>query len=196
MCVGWDCGRTGVEGWEQQGSQESSSSSSSSDDQSGQASQMQSSHTYIAPGARWTWPIPSHPSSNPLILGMSQSAGCEATGQWAPIRKMAGFDASRGTGGTEKSQREWHNIIPELLTMVLRYLRTAVSLPTVWPARTWVPGPGSVPACQPVPASLCLPARLPINHCWATPAEDWPEWESSTLVNLAVSPVVLWVARG
>lgn len=45
---------------------------------------------------------PSHPSSNPLILGMSWSAGCEATGQWAPIRKMAGFDASRGTGGTKK----------------------------------------------------------------------------------------------
>lgn len=42
---------------------------------------------------------PSHPSSNPLILEMSQCAGCEATGQRAPIRTMAGFDASRGDGG-------------------------------------------------------------------------------------------------
>lgn len=51
---------------------------------------------------------PSHPSSNPLILEMSRSAGCEATGQWVLIRTMAGFDASRADGGTE-SQREWHN---------------------------------------------------------------------------------------
>lgn len=48
-------------------------------------------HTYMAPGARWTWAIPSHPSSNPLILGMSQSAGCEATGQSAPIREDGGI---------------------------------------------------------------------------------------------------------
>lgn len=59
---------------------------------------------HTAPGAMRTWPIHPNPSSNPLILEMSRSAGCEATGQWAPIRRMAGFDASRGTGD-RKSKR-------------------------------------------------------------------------------------------
>lgn len=60
---------------------------------------------------------PSHPSSNPLILEMSRSAGCEATGQRVLIRTMAGFDASRATGDKRKSKRiaQWLlSIMPQL----------------------------------------------------------------------------------
>lgn len=35
--------------------------------------------------------IPPIKQSNPLILEMSRSAGCEATGQTAPIRKDGGI---------------------------------------------------------------------------------------------------------
>lgn len=81
---------------------QSSQESSSSDDQSVQASPNAECTLIHSTRGQMDLADPSHPSSNPLILGMSWSAGCEATGQWAPIRKMAGFDASRGTGGTKK----------------------------------------------------------------------------------------------
>lgn len=84
---------------------------------------------------------PSHPSSNPLILEMSRSAGCEATGQRVLIRTMAGFDASRATGDKRKSKRiaQWLlSIMPQLACyglaapgLVPGYLGTGV-LGVIW----------------------------------------------------------------
>lgn len=58
MCVGWDCGggRTGVEGWERRAVRSRAAAMISQFKQA----RMQSAHSYIAPGARWTWPI--HPT--------------------------------------------------------------------------------------------------------------------------------------
>lgn len=74
-----------------------------------------------------------------------------------------------GRGEQKKSKRmaQYHTTGNK----VGRYLGTAVSMPTVWPARTWVSryqGGGGVH----------LPACLPIIV--------GPDWESSTPVNLAV----------
>lgn len=111
---------------------------------------------------------PSHPSSSPLILEMSRSAGCEATGQRALIRTMAGFDASRATGDRE-SQREWHN--------GLSYHSLHA---TVWPGRYGA----SVPEY--------LGTWVPSRHCWALGEKVWALGQTGerelTLVNLAVSP--------
>lgn len=107
-------------------------------------------HAYSSTRGQMDLADPSHPSSNPLILEMSRSAVCEATGQWAPIRKMAGFDASRGTGDRKSKENGttlYHTTVP------------MPTQPTVWPARTWVPGAGTN---RPVDLGQDPPA----HHCW------------------------------
>lgn len=81
-------------------------------------------YAYTASRGQMNLADQSHPSSNPLILEMSQCAGCEATGQRAPIRTMAEFDASRGDGGQKAKE---NGTISS---------HSAFNTPTVWPART------------------------------------------------------------
>lgn len=115
---------------------------------------------------------PSHPSSNPLILGMSQCAGCKATGQRAPIRKMAGFDASRGTGDRKSKRMAQYHPTGALNTRPHGLAGPYLS--------TWDRYLGEGPLLlsrYPTPSLLGLGV--------ATMGE-------LTLVNLAVSPCVLW----
>ena len=124
---------------------------------------------------------PSHPSSNPLILEMSRSAACEATGRWALIRKMAGSAASQATGDrkskrngttpyhtTASMPRSGHSLVPG-------YLGTWVPTWVICPLTHWGP-------------------HLPIVvGPWGTALARLAGPRELTLVNLAVSPCALGV---
>jgi hypothetical protein len=124
---------------------------------------------------------PSHPSSNPLILEMSRSAGCEATGRWALIRKMAGSAASRATGD-RKSKEKWHN------TVSYHSFHANSGLAILWYLSTWVP---TWVICM---YTITLGAP-PAHHCWVL-GDLWPwpdllDRESSPL-SISQSRPVPW----
>lgn len=132
---------------------------------------------------------PSHPSSIPSILGMSQS-------RWLRSDWPVGADKERWRdlmqvgGRGRESQREWHNIIPQLPCHPRPGARSGSAagaryLGTLGP---WYLAPsGQVPGGRPTCPIVVGPGRVLRVLRTLAPAE----LGSLTLVNLAVSPCAL-----